>query len=233
MLTPEEESRLIAAWQRDRDVASRDRVVRAYARMCYSIAARYSSNPDHIEDLAQEGAFGVMRALDRYDPARGTRFSTYSRMWVKNFVAYAVSRVSTVVDVPARKFLEARSGRLGDGMGSAISASAISIDSSPREDGLDIVDLLVSPEPGPEEVAEHASSHQHHKRLVEEAMCSLTERERAVVSRRSLSDIPETLDQIAEDYGLTRERIRQIEAAALTKMRKALESLGADPSFSE
>jgi len=235
MLTPEEESRLIAAWQRDRDTAARDRIVRAYARLCYSIASRYSSNPDHVDDLAQEGAFGIMRALDRYDPTRGTRFSTYSRMWVKNFVSYAVAGVSTIVDVPARKFIEVRSGRAGEGMEAAVAASAptVSLDATARDGETDLIERLASPEPGPGEVMEEKSTAEHHRRLVEEALSALTERERVVVLRRCLAEIPETLDQIAADFGLTRERIRQVEVAALAKMRAALEASGADPLLSD
>jgi len=235
MLKPEEEARLIAAWQRDGDTAARDRIVRAYARLCYSIAARYSSNPDHVDDLAQEGSFGIMRALDRYDPARGTRFSTYSRNWVKNFVAASAAKVSTVVDVPARTFIEVRSGKAREGMEAAVAASnpAVSLDAPAREGEMDLLERLVSPEPDPEAAAGQASLERHHRMLVEKALAVLTERERTVVRRRSLTVVPDTLDHIAADFGLTRERIRQIEVSALEKMKSAIIAIGADPSLSD
>jgi len=225
MLAPGEEARLIAAWQRDRDEGARDRIVRAYARLCYGVAARYASNPDRMEDLAQEGMFGLMRAIDLYDPSRGTRFSTYGRMWIRSFVSNAVARVSTVVDVPARTFLSIRSGRVEAGMEAAVAASSphVSLDASSKDGEFDLVERLASPERNPEEVMDAISTREYHARLVGASLSRLTERERAIVVRRSLSAVPETLEEIAAGLGLTRERVRQIEAGAHAKMRRELE----------
>jgi len=224
MLAPREEARLIAAWQRDRDEGARDRVVRAYARLCYGVAARYASNPDRVEDLAQEGMFGLLRALDLYDPKRGTRFSTYSRMWIRSFVSNAVARVSTVVDVPSRTFLSIRSGRVEAGMEAAVAASAppVSLDAPAKDGEVELVDRLASPDRNPEEIMDGITTREFHARLVEASLSALTDRERAIVVRRSLSAVPETLEEIAADLGLTRERIRQIEVGALDKMRRDL-----------
>lgn len=233
MLSPAEETRLIHAWKTSCDLPSRDRIVRAYARLCFSIASRYASNPDHVEDLAQEGAFGIMRALDRFDPVHGTRFSAYARPWVHNFVSAASSRVAVVVDVPPRTFIEARSGRLPGERGriaSAASSPTFSLDAPVRDGGVETeMDRMVSRAPSPEEECIASASRAHYRIFVDRAMEALSERERLVISRRALSEFPETLEVIARSLGLSRERVRQIEAAALMRIRSELERLGFDP----
>ena len=233
MLSPEDEARHIQAWKHDRDVAARDAVVRAYARLCYRIASRYSSNPDHIEDLAQEGSFGILRAMEKFDPTRGVKFSTYSRYWVQNFVAAASAGVVNVISVPSRAFIDARMGRLSAGQNDAAIAAAqpfVALDSPVGEPGGEsVLDRLVCPKPGPEELAEGASAQEFFRKALSEAMSGLAERERAVIEARRLLDPPKTLEEISETFGVTRERIRQIEMAAMEKLAAALTRGGFKP----
>src|SRR5690606_18889269 len=108
MLKPHEETRLIKEWQQNKDERAKERIVRAYMRSCYAVAARYSRNETHIRDLAQEGSLGVCRALDKFDASYNVRFSTYCFYWIENFVADAASRTMNVIYVPSRVFLESR-----------------------------------------------------------------------------------------------------------------------------
>jgi RNA polymerase sigma factor (sigma-70 family) len=230
MLKPSEEARLIDAWQRGRDASARERVVAAYARLCYRIAAQYARNDDHVEDLAQCGAFGIMRALDMFDPSRGTRFSTYSRRWVQNFVAANAGAVATVVSVPARTFIDVRMGRVPEGRNDpavAASLGGVPIDAAlPGTDGVTLADRIACHRPDPEECAAASSSQRRRVDAIARAMLSLRSREREVLARRRLAEDPETLDDIATDFGVTRERVRQIEVAAIERLRAALEGHG-------
>ena len=226
MLGVEEEARLIAAWQRDRDAAARERLVAAYMRLCYAVAARYARNEDHVGDLAQCGVFGLMRALDMFDPARGTRFSTYCRRWVQNFVSNGAGSVATVVSLPPRVFIDARMGRVPAGRGDpalAAAAGYVALDMPlSGEAGATPGDMLACGDPRPDELVAEASSAGLRAAVLGRAMLSLKEREREVVRRRRLSETPERLEDIARDLGVTRERVRQIEVAALARMRDAM-----------
>lgn len=234
MLSPEDEARHIQAWKHDRNVASRDAVVRAYARLCYRIASQYSANPDHIEDLAQEGSFGILRAMEKYDPSRGVKFSTYSRYWVQNFVAAAAAGVVNVISVPSRAYIDAKMGRLAPGKNDAAVAASqpfVALDATVGDSGGEsVVDRLACPKPGPDLIVEGESAQDFFKLSINEAMSCLTEREKAVVLARRLTDPPLTLEEISESYGVTRERIRQIEMGAMQKLAAALKRNGFDPS---
>src|SRR3546814_17916908 len=78
MMTQEEEVEVFVAWKERRDHKALERIVRSHARVAWSVAGRYTRNDSNVEDLAQEGMLGIMRAADKYDPTRGIRFATYS-----------------------------------------------------------------------------------------------------------------------------------------------------------
>lgn len=234
MLSPEEEEKLILAWKNDRDENAREAVARAYHRLCYHIASQYSSNPAHVEDLAQEGSFGIMRALDKYDPSFGTKFSTYSRFWVQNFVASATSATVGVITVPARAYIDAKMGRIPPGKNDAAVAAVQPLSSldAPVGDGAgtSVLDRVACPKPGPEEEASESSRQAHFRAAIAKAMEGLTERERTVIEERKLADPPKTLEEISEGFGVTRERVRQIEVSATAKLASALRRNGFDPA---
>jgi len=235
MLSPEAEARLIQAWKNDRDEDARRAIVRAYARLCYHMAAKYSSNPDHVDDLAQEGSFGIMRAMDKFDPSRGVKFSTYSRYWVQNFVAAAAAATIGVISVPSRAYIDAKMGRLPPGKNDAAvlaSQPLASLDAAVGDgDGGSVLDNVACPRPNPEDEAAEGSQQEHFRAAILKAMATLTERERTVIGERKLADPPKTLEEIAAGFGVTRERVRQIEVSATSKLHDALVRNGFDPSL--
>src|SRR5690625_4737142 len=120
MLEAKEELEAIIAWQDEKDQAALEKLVRSHARLSWAIAARYTRNQVHMEDLAAAGLQGSMRAADRFDRNAGTRFATYAKWWIRTFVSNEVSKVSVVVDIPSRIYLDTRMGRVeGDQAGRA------------------------------------------------------------------------------------------------------------------
>lgn len=232
MLSAEEERELVRRWREVGDLAARDRIVATHMRLCYSTAARWASNEEHIKDLAQEGVFGLMQALDRFDPAAGTRFATYARHWIKNSIGQHLNVVSLVVDIAARSYRRARGGGIEDETLSWESRQAsrgeVALDAPVGEDGEGtLVDTLREPRPDPEAAAMDADKAATIKRSLADAMANaMTTREAAVLARRCLAERPETLEQIANDLGVSRERIRQIEDAATRKLRRHLVATG-------
>lgn len=97
---------------------------------------------------------------------------------------------------------------------------------SDAEGSSEMIDLLPSLEPGPDEMAERSFDEEHMARIVKTALSGLSERERDIVVRRRLADEPETLDQIGQDLGISKERVRQIEARAFLKMKGRLDAAG-------
>jgi RNA polymerase sigma factor (sigma-70 family) len=230
ILAPDVELELIRAFKQDGDEAAIEAICRSYARLCYSIASLYTKDESRMEDLAQDGSFGVRRAVEMYDPSRGTKFSTYSRLWIKNFIAMGVSTALNDITVPARAFMDARMGRMEQGRNdSAVFASQpfVMIDAPWGEDGTgSVLDMHVREETTPEILLGREDMQRHMRSVIAGALGSLSEREADVIRRRKLQEVPDTLEEISDDYGVTRERIRQIEAVAMGKMKASLVESG-------
>nr|WP_250807720.1 sigma-70 family RNA polymerase sigma factor [Neorhizobium tomejilense] len=226
ILAPDVELQLIRAWKERQDLEALEAISRAYARLCYRIASQYTNDDDRMQDLAQEGSFGIRKAVEKYDPDKGTKFSTYSRLWVQNFVANAAPAVLNDISVPARAFIDARMGRLEPGRNdSAVCASKpfVMLDAPVGDENTTSqMDLHVRDDRTPESILSAEDHESSMREVIAKALASLTERERVVIIRRKLQEVPDTLEEISEDFGVTRERIRQIEAMAMEKMRAAL-----------
>jgi RNA polymerase sigma factor (sigma-70 family) len=230
MLAPLVEKELIKAWQTHGDEAALEAITRAYARRCYSVAARYTQDPHRQEDLAQEGSFGIRRALEKYDFEKGTKFSSYSLIWIQNFIALAASRVLSDITVPARAFNDARMGRMEPGRNdSAVCAVQpfVFLDApTDAENETPKMDAHVWDERTPEALLADTHRTETIDKSVGSALANLSVREAEIIRRRRLQEHPDTLELIAQDFNLTRERIRQIEITAMEKMRKNLTCSG-------
>jgi RNA polymerase sigma-32 factor len=226
ILAPDVELRLIRAYKETKDEKALEAISRSYARLCYSIASHFTNDENRIEDLAQEGSFGIRKAVEKYDPEKGTKFSTYSRLWIQNYVAMAAASVLNDITVPARAFIDARMGRIQPGRNdSAVFAAMpfIMLDAPVGDENVTSqMDLHVMDEVTPESILAEEDQQAAMRRVIAAALAALTEREATVIMRRKLQDTPDTLEEISEDFGVTRERIRQIEALAMDKLRDAL-----------
>ncbi|MCZ7861917.1 sigma-70 family RNA polymerase sigma factor [Agrobacterium salinitolerans] len=221
---------LIRAWKENGDEEALEAISLAYARLCYSIASSFTKDEHRLEDLAQEGSFGIRKAVERYDPERGTKFSTYSRLWIQNYIAMAAATVLNDITVPARAFLDAKTGRMKPGRNdSAVFAAQpfIMLDAPVGDENVTSqMDLHVMDETTPETILAEDDLQATMRRVIAEALGTLNEREASVIMRRKLQDVPDTLEEISGDFGVTRERIRQIEAIAMQKMKDSLIAAG-------
>ncbi|MGU3402070.1 sigma-70 family RNA polymerase sigma factor [Methylobacterium brachiatum] len=233
MLTLDEESGLVDRYRTDGCRKSLDRLVRTHARMAFSVARRWSNNEAHMQDLAQEGMIGIMKAADKFNPSFGKRFAQYCRWWILSSISSKASEVVCVVDMPDRVFIAHRRKRLeGDDaaiVGAAVNSLSISEPLSGEEGSATIGDTLVSEEASPETEALRSQTNLYFRQAVEKAMEGLNDREREILRRRRLTDTQETLEDIAAGFDLTRERIRQIENAAMRKVERNLREAGFRP----
>lgn len=226
MMSAEEERDCVLRWQLKRDEAARSHIIACHMRLCYAMASRYDRNEEHRRDLAQEGAIGLAAALERFDVTRGVRLATWARRFINSAIRAGMKRVVVVVDMPSRTYRRANAGA-ETGQGSSWRArqaarGELALD-APLQPGsmASALDILPSSEPGPEELCEQSERQAAIEAAVQAALLqAMTAREAGVLRRRDLAPVADTLDAIAADLGISRERVRQIEAAAQRKLAR-------------
>ena len=225
LLSYEQERAAIGSWQDRGDRKALERLICAHARQAWALAARFSDNPTHREDLAAEGIVGLLRAADSFDRSRNVRFSTYAAWWVRSAISGAVARVKAVIDVPARAYLDARAGRLPEDehrlIRRAIQA-AIEINGLPDGPTAHPGQALVCDAPGPEDRLSQQSRDARLAQVLSAALRQMEPQEIEVIRRRHLTAQPDAHAQIAAEMAVTQDRLRQIERRALARLRRNL-----------
>jgi RNA polymerase primary sigma factor len=253
LLSPEDEQDLALAIG-DGDVQARDRMVRANLRLVVNIARGYTGKGLGLQDLIEEGNLGLLRAVEGFDPAMGTRFSTYASYWIKQSIKRALINTAKTIRIPAymvellSKWRRA-STRLAEELGRTPTAEEVArVLGLPRKK-LPIIKKAIriynlTPQTDQAEAGwslgemvmdEHVRTPEdelvEHDNLVHvlQQLDTMDQREAAILRMRfGLDDHqPRTLKEIGETLGLTRERVRQIETEALNKLAESLE--GATP----
>ena len=227
-----------------RQAAARTRMILSNLRLVFSIAKKYMRSGEPLEDLVQEGNIGLMKAVERYDWRKGFRFSTYATWWIRQQISRAIADKSRTVRIPVHMYetvrrtererdeFEARAGqpekleetarRLGITVSKArriieLSEDTVSLDELDTDTGLPFGELLPGPESGdPYLRAEEASLRSTLLGMIDE----LKEQEGEIIILRFGFDDegPMTLEEVGQRFEVTRERIRQIEAKALSKL---------------
>jgi RNA polymerase primary sigma factor len=248
LLTPEEEVKLARKIKRG-DANARAHMVRANLRLVVKIARDYQSLGLPLLDLISEGNIGLMKAVERFDPKKGGKLSTYAAWWIKQSIKRALANQSKTIRLPVhlvdkiskiRRVAVQMSEELGReptddelaeeiGMSSAKVAALKTAAIRPAS-----LDAPIGDDDSTEfgEIVGDAEAQDPFELLrdkdlrdeVGDLLDVLDERERKIINSRFGLDgqKPKTLEEVGEKFGVTRERIRQLQNIALTKMRRAL-----------
>ncbi len=250
LLTREEEVELAARIKKG-DEAARQLMIRANLRLVVKIAHDYARYGLPLLDLIEEGNLGLIHAVEKFDPERGFRFSTYSTWWIRQTIERAIMNQSGTVRLPihiikdinsclrvARTLRQEHdkepttaeiaeySGRDVEEVERLMSLhNRVTIRAGNSDDDTGPVDRLEAKRSAePSRCAENDTV----KKIVDRWVCELDEKQRAVVDRRfGLHGCHRaTLEQIGEEIGVTRERVRQIQLDALKNLKTMMESHG-------
>lgn len=238
------------------DKSAKNKLVEANLRLVIPIAKRYYRRGTHFLDLIEEGNLGLMHALEKFEPKKGFRFSTYSAYWIEQSIRRAVDEQSKTIRIPPhaweilRKWLrewDRLHGELGRDptmtemarqlhlsarqikgvMEAADAARGIGSLETPLndEENLTVKDVLRDSEKNsPDEILSLVRLHDE----LQKALEKLPARERNIIELRfGLKTYRGmTLDKVGKKYGLSRERVRQLEQRALLRLRRTVQRMG-------
>jgi RNA polymerase sigma-32 factor len=255
-LSQEEERRLAALWLETADEKALGRLVAAHLGLVIRIALEFRHSGPSMEDLIQEGNLGLTIAARRFDPNRATRLATYATYWIRACMLEHVVRSHGPVRIGttrsqrkiffglgrARRKLEREgtatdaehlAGVLGveqadvESMTARLTGRDVSLD-APRgfDDRRPVAATLCQDGPDPEEMIAGCEEDDMRRSRIQEGLKILDNRERAIIRARHLRQRPATLACLGKKFGISRERVRQLELRAKAKLRQFVDTDG-------
>lgn len=259
ILAHEDEIKLANEWTQNKSSKAAHQLINSHLRLVVKLAMKYRGYGLQLSELISEGNLGLIQSLDRFDPSKGFRLSTYAMWWIRasiqEYILHSWSLVKIGTTAAQKKlFFNLRSlkGKL----------KALDDGDLPPELVTEIADRLDVAENEVVDMNRRLSGHDHslnnpysaenedewinglqddkdnheisfiqndelfkRKEMLMVALRNLDERERRILTQRRLVDDPLTLDQLSKSFGISRERVRQVEVRAFEKLRKVVKNI--------
>lgn len=256
ILSAEQEYEYATKWVREHDNIAAEKLVASHLRLVVSVAYDFKNYGLPVSDLIASGNMGLMQALQKFDPERGFRFSTYAMFWIKAEIYetilnnWSIVKLGTSANQKRVFFNLSRAKRALGIMDNSLSneqtkqiAEYLSVPESDVEnvstrmsardmslnaplntdsDSKDILSNMADTRVNIEEGLEQLEFKRRGYELLKKHLSALPERDREILKARKLSDPAATLETLSQKYGISRERVRQIEERAFEKLRQAI-----------
>lgn len=256
VLTAEQEYEYASQWVKNQDKLAAEKLVASHLRLVVSVAYDYKNYGIPVGELIASGNMGLMQALQKFDPDKGFRFSTYAMFWIKAEIYetilnnWSIVRIGTSANQKRVFFNLSRAKRaLGimdntltqeqtkqiaeyldvpekdvERMATRVGARDVSLNTPLNsEDGTtDILSNMTDGRDSIEETLEQIEFRRRGYDLLRKHLAKMSERDRAILTARRLQQPVATLEALSQKYGISRERVRQIEERAYTKLRDAI-----------
>ena len=255
LLTAEQETELGRRWKNQEDVDAARQLVLSHLRLVVAVSRNYLGYGLPQSDLIQEGNIGLMKAVRRFDPERGVRLVSFALHWIRAEIHEYVLRNWRLVKIATTKaqrklFFNLRSMKRSSAaltqseadsiaaelgvkpeevleMETRLSGGDIALDPAPGdEDAVTPIAYLADTEEQPDQILERTETAANRSEGLRTAMARLDDRSRRIIEARWLrEEDAATLQELADEYGVSAERIRQIESKALKTMRTQMSAL--------
>jgi len=259
LLTFEEEQTYGERFQKTGDNNAAKMLIQSHLRLVVKIASQFRRYGLPIVDLVSEGNVGLIQAVQKFDPKKGFRFSTYAMWWIKAYIQEYILRSWSLVKIgttAAQKKLffnlnkikkRLSANQTGNLLPEDLTRIAHDLNVSEKEvvemnsrlqnsdgslnqiigddeDGVEVGDKIVSPIISQEQIAINQQEKSRQEILLKQAMLELNDRERNIITQRHFSECQPTLDELSKIYNVSKERVRQIEAVAIDKIKKFIKA---------
>ena len=256
ILSAEQEYEYATKWVKEHDNVAAEKLVASHLRLVVSVAYDFKNYGLPVSDLIASGNMGLMQALQKFDPERGFRFSTYAMFWIKAEIYETILNNWSIVKLGssanqkrvffnltrAKRALGIMDNSLSDEqtkqiaeylsvpesdvehIATRMSARDVSLNSplNTDSDAKDILSNMADTRINIEDNIEQLEFKRRGYELLKKHLEDLPERDREILRARRLSDPAATLETLSQKYGISRERVRQIEERAFKKLRDAI-----------
>jgi RNA polymerase sigma-32 factor len=256
ILSAEQEYEYASRWAKDKDNVAAEKLVASHLRLVVSVAYDFKNYGLPVSDLIASGNMGLMRALQKFDPELGFRFSTYAMGWIKaeiyetilnnwslikigssankKRVFFNLSRAKRALGIMENSLTDEQTKQIAEYLevsekdvktiSTRMTARDISLN-KPMNNDSDSKDLLSNMEDKSANIQENLEELEFKRRgyeLLQKHLANLPERDREILVARRLTDPALTLEVLSQKYGISRERVRQIEERAYEKLKTAI-----------
>ncbi|MDR3208406.1 MAG: RNA polymerase factor sigma-32 [Rickettsiales bacterium] len=255
LLTASEEYEYASSWAKNRDKLSAETLVSSHLRLVVSMAYELGNYGIPIGELIASGNVGLMQALQRFDPEKGFRFSTYATFWIRaemydlilsnwsmvkignsasqKKVFFNLARTKRALGIMDSRLSGAQVKQIADklevseadveNMSERMHIRDMSLNANKYDDGDgELVDFIQDDAKPIEQEMEDMELRANGRELLRRHLLGLPARDREILVARRLSDPAKTLEELSAEYGISRERVRQIEERAFEKLKKAV-----------